>query len=289
MAAVAPPPAPARPPSPIKPLKGGLKGDLPHCQSLKGEDRGPGRPPDKQILRDGTDPLPLSSSDTCSEGVSPLPLLLPPWTCECAEAQRDLKGEDCFDSRRLVWGGEEVVVMLVADGHGGGEASRHCRDHLLDCYLASAAGDPSAPSLLRAGVAACERMHEEVVGMTTAGSTITIVALNLARLELSVCNLGDSEAWLVPRSGSPSRLTEDHRLDSSEPERQRVRGMGGHLAHAKNRAGDPAGPLRLWPGGVAQARSVGDADVGRCENGKPSTGGPSLAVHSSLLYNRRTY
>lgn len=209
------------------------------------------------------------------------------WSCQLGTEQRELKGEDRFASRRLyatpedmeasvhsvhstqgnsrqvVVGQEDIIVVLVADGHGGRQASQYCRDHLLDYWVEQAADDPCSESLLKASEASCERVHREIKGFTTAGSTITIVALNLVRGELSVANLGDSEAWLVPRgAGAPIRLTEDHRLDSSEPERARVLAMGGLIAHAKNRNGDPAGPLRLWPGGIAQARAVGDADVG---------------------------
>ncbi|EOD09613.1 hypothetical protein EMIHUDRAFT_448426 [Emiliania huxleyi CCMP1516] len=180
---------------------------------------------------------------------------------------------------------------MVADGHGGSAASRHCRKHLLDYYIA-AAGDGSAASLLGAGATACQQVHEEVKRITNAGSTVTIIALNLTRGELAVVNLGDSEAWLVPPSGSSVRLSEDHRLDTSEPERARVRGMGGHLSHARNRAGDPAGPLRLWPGGVAQARSVGDADVGDYILARPyvrslcvPTGGCDVVVASDGIWD----
>eukprot|EP00966_Prymnesium_polylepis_P321782 7378076-Prymnesium_polylepis.1 len=33
--------------------------------------------------------------------------------------------------------------------------------------------------------------------------------------------------------------------------------------------GCPGGPLRLWPGGVAQARSIGDSDIGDFNDARP--------------------
>lgn len=162
------------------------------------------------------------------------------WSCQLGTEQRELKGEDRFASRRLyatpedmeasvhsvhstqgnsrqvVVGQEDIIVVLVADGHGGRQASQYCRDHLLDYWVEQAADDPCSESLLKASEASCERVHREIKGFTTAGSTITIVALNLVRGELSVANLGDSEAWLVPRgAGAPIRLTEERRPGSN--------------------------------------------------------------------------
>jgi len=60
----------------------------------------------------------------------------------------------------------------------------------------------------------------------------------------------------------PAIITEEHRIANSESERERLKAAGGKLAHARGPDGRPGGPLRLWPGGVAQARAIGDADVG---------------------------
>lgn len=187
--------------------------------------------------------------------------------------QRNLKQEDRWTKRSVRLGAlgreENVYFGMVADGHGGHEAASYVEAHLLDYLIEAAAGDASGPSILRAGIAAMERIHREILSLdppTTAGSTVTVCVLNPSRMEVSTINVGDSEAWLVERSDGANfarRLTEDHRLDSSEPERARVAAMGGKLAHAAAANGRPSGPLRLWPGGVAQARTVGDSDVGR--------------------------
>jgi len=201
------------------------------------------------------------STPSLEDGASPL--AGPSWACVVGESQRSLKGEDCYGSRRVTLGGEEVVIAMVADGHGGSAASKYCEQRMLDYFLAAADGDACALSLRSSSEACLARAHSELIEITTAGSTVTLVALNLTRGELTVANVGDSEGWLVPSRGEPVRLTEDHRLETSAAERERVRKMGAHLAHAKNRkTGQPGGPLRLWPGGVAQAKRKRDARGG---------------------------
>lgn len=134
-------------------------------------------------------------------------------------------------------------------------------------------------------------------GSVNDGTTATIVIANTTRRELTTLNSGDSSAMLIlsnsnspdpptardpsPAKASPKTspllglmrrrltrqpaygkvmLTECHRLQTNVDERKRCERMGAQLAHARNAEGIPAGPLRLWPGGVAQARAIGDAD-----------------------------
>ena len=62
-------------------------------------------------------------------------------------------------------------------------------------------------------------------------------------------------------------LSVDHRLDSNPSEVERVKQVGGKIARAMDKFGRPAGPPRLWPGGVAMARTIGDSDVLHPETG----------------------
>lgn len=55
-------------------------------------------------------------------------------------------------------------------------------------------------------------------------------------------------------------LCKPHRLDDSQSERDRVTSQGLTIAQGMNGQGLPRGPLRAWPGGLAVARSIGDAD-----------------------------
>jgi protein phosphatase 1K len=113
---------------------------------------------------------------------------------------RHLKYEDTSDTRSVELGGDQVHLALVADGHGGGEASRYAAAHLLDHFVEAAAGDGSAGSLRCAGELACARVHRELLSLkpaTAAGSTITVVAFNATRSQLTTINLGDSDAWAI--------------------------------------------------------------------------------------------
>ena len=60
----------------------------------------------------------------------------------------------------------------------------------------------------------------------------------------------------------PEPLSEDHRLEVCAEEQRRVKMLGGEIAPAVGPSGGPEGPLRLWPGGLAVARVIGDADCG---------------------------
>ena len=49
-------------------------------------------------------------------------------------------------------------------------------------------------------------------------------------------------------------------IDNNADERDRITALGGEIAQAADLAGNPGGPLRAWPGGVAVARTIGDSD-----------------------------
>ncbi|KAL1508738.1 hypothetical protein AB1Y20_004833 [Prymnesium parvum] len=185
------------------------------------------------------------------------------------------KGEDRMDARQVVIAGEAVYLALIADGHGGEEAADLCKKCLFDYFL-DAAESADAQILRRAARSSFERLHEDVLALsppTTSGSTLTLCVLNPTRREITCAHVGDSVAILVPavNKALPMELCEDHRIDSSEHERTRLKTMGGHIAHAKDSRGQPGGPLRLWPGGVAQARTIGDSDIGEYNDPRPHT------------------
>uniref|UniRef100_A0A6T0CHI4 PPM-type phosphatase domain-containing protein n=1 Tax=Chrysotila carterae TaxID=13221 RepID=A0A6T0CHI4_CHRCT len=174
------------------------------------------------------------------------------------------KGEDAHNLRREVVGGEPVVLAMVADGHGGSAASAFCRDFIFDAFLERANGDASAESLQAAGRAAFYRAHAEVHAIPgcTAGCTLTLCAVNEQRGELTCCNVGDTLAYLVSSelAGTAQMVSADHRIDHSEEERARLKALGGNLSKAVSPDGQPGGPLRVYPGGLAVARGIGDAD-----------------------------
>jgi serine/threonine protein phosphatase PrpC len=186
-----------------------------------------------------------------------------------------LKGEDCHAFRCVDVGGEQLHLGMVADGHGGKECSRLCKKLVLDRLVAALEGGaPSGSALQAAGGAAFLAAHEQMLADTssTAGSTLTVVALNASRAELTVLHAGDSVARLVGRKKTVRALCDDHRIESSAAERERLTALGGKLARAMDAHGRPGGPLRLWPPnspGVAQARAIGDRDIGVFIDARP--------------------
>eukprot|EP00965_Chrysotila_dentata_P153175 5062046-Pleurochrysis_carterae.AAC.1 len=174
---------------------------------------------------------------------------------EVGAASRVRKGEDTYNFCSEVIGGERVIMAMVADGHGGGAAALFCRDHLLGSFIELARGDPSAESLQAAGRGAFRRAHAEVRSMRdcTAGCTLTLCAFNERRAELTCLNAGDALAYifLPGQPGAVELVSEDHRLDRCATERARLRAVGGTLGRAKGSDGQPAGPIRVFPGGLA--------------------------------------
>ena len=196
-------------------------------------------------------------------------------TVTIGTAELVLKGEDNHAVRATQVAGESLFIGLVADGHGGKAASRLCKRVVIDDLLErlSKGGDASGKAVRAAGRGAFRRAHEEVLAdpATTAGSTLTVCVLNQTRHEVTTLHSGDSVARLVMHHGTKCvPLCEDHRIDSSPSERERLTAMGGKIARAMNeRTKQPQGPLRLYPGGVAQARAIGDRDVGAFIDAKP--------------------
>jgi len=171
-----------------------------------------------------------------------------------------LKGEDRVFSLGASIGGEDVHFVGVADGHGGLAAAEFCSKWALSHVVTEAAGDPSAGSLQKACTRAFHRLNEEVQkSLGTAGTTLTVVAINEVRGELTIAHVGDSDAVLIADL-THTILCKPHRLDDSQSERDRVTSQGLTIAQGMNGQGLPRGPLRAWPGGLAVARSIGDAD-----------------------------
>ncbi|KAL3919752.1 MAG: hypothetical protein SGPRY_005515, partial [Prymnesium sp.] len=184
-----------------------------------------------------------------------------------------LKGEDRMDTRQTSIEGEDVHLAMVADGHGGYKAAELCEQKLMTYFLEFATS-PDAKCLRSACRKTFLKLHDEVLAITpptTAGTTLTLVIVNPKRREITCAHAGDSVAVMVPLTGKMvvSELCEDHRIDSSTTERARLKSMGGRIAHAKDAFGQPGGPLRLWPGGVAQARTIGDSDIGEYNDPRP--------------------
>ena len=114
-------------------------------------------------------------------------------------ALRNLKGED----RHSMWageiGGEQFRLLLVADGHGGSEVAQVCATRVFDHLRAVVGSDPCAASVRRGCFEAFRSVHKDVCSRSgyTAGSTLSVCCLNVARAEVTVANVGDSAVFLV--------------------------------------------------------------------------------------------
>ena len=209
-----------------------------------------------------------------SEGVPVSPRSTSETTCIVGGYQRSLKGEDCFATRQDVIDGDSVSFILVADGHGGDHVSTYISSRVLQQICASAV-DGSAAALHVACEAALKKAHEEVcsskfdTGDRKAGSTLTIACVNTMRGEVSVWNVGDSMALLVENDGY-SELGVSHRLEENQQEQERVVAKGATLGRASDPNGQPGGPIRAFPGGLAVTRGIGDADCSTFVSAEPS-------------------
>lgn len=192
----------------------------------------------------------------------------------CGGFNKSLKGEDRFDVRRQLIGGDLVTFVLVADGHGGNHVSAYIKAKFLERVI-SWADDGSADCLNTAVTKAFGEMHKECCdpafdsGAHSAGATLTVCCVNATRGEVSSWNVGDSLALLVHNEGYVE-LGLTHRLEESSDERARVQAAGAILGRALDAAGAPGGPIRAFPGGLAVTRGIGDADCTAFTSAEPA-------------------
>ena len=83
-----------------------------------------------------------------------------------------------------------------------------------------------------------------------------MVIIDIHFKKLTMANVGDSDAILVYENGSYIVLSTSHRLQHNASERML---LNEHIDRASNN-GIPYGPPRVWPGGLAVSRSIGDSD-----------------------------
>ena len=156
-------------------------------------------------------------------------------------------------------------LLAVFDGHGGRAAAEACVKQLpsalsqaLAAHLAAEGrgGSQSQLSLARALPAALVdafRATDEYVcaSCSSSGCTATVVVV-VGRL-VTVAAVGDSLACLDTLS-AVHKLSAEHRVASHAGERARILAAGGSVAPASDE-----GTLRVWPGGLAVSRAMGDA------------------------------
>lgn len=91
------------------------------------------------------------------------------------------------------------------------------------------------------------------------GTTATLAFL--CGWQLLVANVGDSCAYL-DTGAEVLAVSGNHRLEDNPEEVVRIEKNGGEVAPSSI-DGKPAGPIRVWPGGLAMSRTIGDVDAGQ--------------------------
>jgi serine/threonine protein phosphatase PrpC len=176
----------------------------------------------------------------------------------------------------------EFVFCSLFDGHGGKSCAEFASDDMLNCLLkalnqleaemkkseksrVSTAEDVFELLLERALVKAFEMLDEKFLKKDVrSGCTATVVIVN--GRNVTTAAVGDSLAILdCPNRKGTTRLTNEHRLDCSDGERKRIIDFGGEVRPTEFEDGPNGerrgvGPLRVWPGGLAVSRSIGDRD-----------------------------
>lgn len=66
----------------------------------------------------------------------------------------------------------------------------------------------------------------------------------------------------TPTSWCVAQVSANHRLDDNEAEQQRILAQGGELAPVHYEDEGYVGALRVWPGGLAMSRTIGDLRAG---------------------------
>jgi len=192
--------------------------------------------------------------------------------CRVAHSRKVMKGEDkSFAAPGAEWRGVRFDAFGLFDGHGGKDAAEHCAEAFVPALLNAldAPGpipeDADPEDVFEDRVAeALARAFETVDAQFLArdihsGATATMCVVNGRHVHSAA--VGDSLATLDCGHGcAPVRLTPEHRLDTSAAERRRIEERGGEVRATAFEDGKPVGPLRVWPGGLAVSRSIGDRD-----------------------------
>lgn len=122
------------------------------------------------------------------------------------------------------------------------------------------------PYALHQSFERCDQEARRRYAKSGGGTTATMAVA--VGWELLLANVGDSLAYLDTGSEVLS-LCVTHRLEDNASEVKRIEESGGEVA-CSTVDGKPAGPIRVWPGGLAMGRTLGDDEAGDLVPGTPA-------------------
>lgn len=219
------------------------------------------------------------------------------------QASQSKKGEDFtllkIERQRVLGDGVTTYsVFALFDGHNGSAAAIYSKENLLTNVLGAIPSDlnrdewvAALPRALVAGFVKTDKDFQERA--QTSGTTATFVIIE--GWIITVASVGDSRCIFESAEGELYYLSEDHRLECNEEERERITASGGEVGRLNTGGGAEIGPLRCWPGGLCLSRSIGDMDVGEfivpvpyVKQIKLSTAGGRLIISSDGVWDALT-
>ena len=191
----------------------------------------------------------------------------------------------------------------VYDGHGGKHAGQSCAERLeslittcayevarCDAGIRGSVGDEgsetfeaaerfvaSLPRALSGGF----RALDDACRQSELGSGTTATVAMVVGWELVVASVGDSLAYFSTGS-QILQVSGNHRIDENKSEQQRIKDEGGKVGRAEF-DGRGVGPLRIWPGGLAMSRTIGDRHAGHTARADPEVRQLSLPYAGGRL------
>ncbi|KAL4448974.1 hypothetical protein ABPG77_007691 [Micractinium sp. CCAP 211/92] len=194
----------------------------------------------------------------------------------------------------------------VFDGHGGRQVATFASNSLLKAVMAEVDSSPvplqEVPeveglseaeaaqwrlqaTLMKRLPQACSAAFQAVDADAQrrwpqrGGTTATLAVA--CGWELLVANVGDTCAYLDTGS-EVLQLSGNHRLEANKDEVARCEAAGHDVAPSVV-DGKPAGPIRVWPGGLNMARTIGDAEAGAVVIAEPEICQVTLPARGARL------
>jgi serine/threonine protein phosphatase PrpC len=167
-------------------------------------------------------------------------------------------------------------LFAIIDGHGGDVCAEYVRRNvppLLNCAIKKGRTPPQALTFALTAVEQNFLEDARSLGLQQSSGACCVAAY-IENNVLVIANVGDSRAVLC-HAGKARALSSDHK-PQRDSERLRIMKMGGYIARSRNEVtecfpgqyalrdfcanlcGAHISPYRVYPGGLAVARAIGD-------------------------------